>query len=368
MSKGLEGIYAAQSSISSIVGTTLTYRGYKIDDLAENSSFEEVIYLLWYGKLPTRKELGDLKEALYKASEVPTNVFFAVKTFPFDAHPMSVLRSAVSMLSLYEESADLIEEGNNLKLAFSLQAKIATLVAGIMRIRQGKEPLSPRKDFTYAENFLYMMTGKEPSKLASEAMDKALILHADHEFNASTFSSRVTVATLSDMYSGITSAVGTLKGSLHGGANEAVMNMLLEIDSFERILPYLKNAFSEKKKIMGMGHRVYKDGDPRAFILKELSKKIGIEMGETKWFDMSQQIEEMVFSEKGLKPNVDFYSASMYHAMGIPSEYFTLLFAVSRTSGWIAHMLEQYSNNRLIRPRAEYVGEGLRPYLSIKKR
>ena len=368
MSKGLEGVYAAQSSISSIIGTTLTYRGYKIEELSESASFEEVIHLLWFGNLPNKNELETMKERLFKESEIPSNVLFAMKTFPKEVHPMAVLRTALSMLSLYEEGIDIVDKEQNQKNAFSIMAKISSLVAAIYRIREGKELISPRKNFSYAENFLYMLTGEEPTPLFSEAMNKALILHADHEFNASTFSSRVTVATLSDMFSGMTSAIGTLKGPLHGGANEAVMKMLKEIGSIEAVDSYLQNAFANKKKIMGIGHRVYKDGDPRAFILKDLSRKIGEATGSTKYFDMSIKIEGIVEKEKGLKPNVDFYSASMYDAMGIPSEYFTLLFAVSRTSGWIAHMLEQLSDNRLIRPRAEYIGEGLRPYIEIGKR
>jgi citrate synthase len=361
--KGLENITVASSSISSIVGTTLTYRGYKIEDLAKHASFEEVIYLLWYGVLPTKKELTTFNETLFAHAELPKEVVRLLTSFPHDANTMEVLRTCVSALPIYVPI-----QKDNLVNAFHIQAKISTLVAALSRVRQGKEPLSPKKEFSYAKNFLYMLHGTTPTELEEEAFNKALILHADHEFNASTFSSRVTVATLSDLYSGIVSAIGTLKGPLHGGANEQVMHMLQEIKKPEHVETYLSHAFENKQKIMGIGHRVYKDGDPRAFILKEMSQRLTEITGNSDFFLISDAVEKIVENEKGLKPNVDFYSASVYHSLGIDTSLFTPIFAVSRTSGWTAHILEQYQHNRLIRPRAEYIGKTSETYVPLEKR
>lgn len=367
--RGLEGIVATTSSVSSIIESVLTYQGYDIDDLADNASFEEVIYLLWNGRLPKEAELSQLTSELANHAEVPKEIIDQMKTYPIGkVHPMAALRTAISSLALFDENADVMEEQANHLKAIKIQAKIPTIVTAFSRIREGLEPVSPRKDLGFAANFLYMLTGNEPDDISVDAFNKALVLHADHELNASTFTARVCVATLSDVYSGITAAIGALKGPLHGGANEAVMNMLLEIDKVENVEPYIRKALDNKEKIMGFGHRVYKKGDPRAKHLKDMSKRLTEITGETKWYEMSTKINEIVTGEKGLLPNVDFYSASVYHSLGIKSDLFTPIFAVSRTSGWLAHILEQYSNNRLIRPRAEYVGPQKQSYVSIDQR
>lgn len=363
MSKGLEGITVASSSISSIIGTTLTYRGYKIEDLAKYSTFEEVIYLLWYGKLPKSDELENLKKELCQEMGLPKGIITQIQGYPKSAHPMEMLRTAISSLAMYESNKE-----TNLPNAIKIQAKITSIVALIGRIKKGLDPVEPKTSLTLAENFLYMVSGVLPTKEEANIFDTALILHADHEFNASTFSSRVTVATLSDLYSGMTSAIGTLKGPLHGGANEQVMKMLEDIGSLDKVDAFLEESFSGKKKIMGIGHRVYKDGDPRAFILKEMAKTLTTKKGIGHLYFISEKIEEVVLEEKGLKPNVDFYSASVYHALGIETDLFTPIFAVSRTSGWLAHMLEQWSDNRLIRPRAEYTGATEAHYTPIHER
>ncbi|GIN11701.1 citrate synthase 2 [Shouchella clausii] len=367
--RGLEGIVATQSSVSSIIDDELTYHGYGIDDLAENASFEEVVYLLWNGELPTKEELESFSKELAEQASVPDEIFAQMKAYPIDSiHPMAALRTSVSMLGLFDDEAESVEEEKNYRKAIKLQAKIPTIVAGFERIRSGKEPIAPNKELSFAANFLYMLTGENPDAISVEAFNKALVLHADHELNASTFTARVCVATLSDIYSGITAAIGALKGPLHGGANEGVMKMLLEIGDFDQVEPYIRKALDNKEKIMGFGHRVYKNGDPRAKHLREMSKQLTDVIKESKWYDMSLRIEELVTSEKGLLPNVDFYSATVYHSLGIKHDLFTPIFAISRTSGWIAHILEQYANNRLIRPRAEYVGPNKRSYKSVETR
>lgn len=367
-SRGLEGVVAAESSISSIIDGVLTYRGIDIDELANNASFEEVIYLLWYGKLPTQSELDQLKNQLASNASIPQEVIDQIRLFPKGIHPMAALRTAISALGLYDQEADTMNEEANFHKAIRLQAKISTIVTAFARIREGKEPVAPNPEYGFAENFVYMLTGETPSEIAVDAFNKALVLHADHEFNASTFTARVTVATLSDMYSGVTAAIGALKGPLHGGANEQVMAMLENIGEADKAEEYIKNALNNKEKIMGFGHRVYKDGDPRAKHLKEMSEKLTKLTGEPKWFEMSVKIHEIVEQEKGLKPNVDFYSASVYYSLGIQRDLFTPIFAVSRTSGWIAHILEQYANNRLIRPRADYIGPQKQAYVHIADR
>ncbi|PIC67692.1 citrate synthase [Sporosarcina sp. P21c] len=367
--KGLEGIVAAQTQISSIIDDTLTYVGYGIDDLAENASFEEVVYLLWHKRLPNEKELAELKQQLEDNAEVPQGVLDHFKTYPIDkVHPMAALRTAVSLLGLYDEKAEDMSPEENYNKAVKLQAKVATVVTAFARIRKGQEPVAPKKGLSYAANFLYMLSGEEPADIAEEAFNKALVLHADHELNASTFTARVCVATLSDMYSGVTAAIGALKGPLHGGANEAVMNMLMEIGDEDKVEPYIREKLANKEKIMGFGHRVYRQGDPRAKHLREMSKRLTTLRGEEKWYNMSEKIEAIVTGEKKLPPNVDFYSASVYHSLDIDHDIFTPIFAVSRFSGWIAHILEQYENNRLIRPRAEYVGPGMQKYVPINER
>lgn len=369
VTRGLEGIVATTSSISSIIDDTLTYVGYNIDDLAVNASFEEVIYLLWHRRLPNEVELKELTLQLASSMELPKEIIEHFKMYDIkNVHPMAALRSAVSLLGLYDKDAEVMEVSANYQKAIRLQAKIPTVVTAFSRIRKGLEPVSPRKDLSFAANFLYMLSGKEPSPVEIEAFNKALVLHADHELNASTFTARVCVATLSDVYSGLTAAIGALKGPLHGGANEAVMKMLTEIGSLENVENYIKNKLANKEKIMGFGHRVYRNGDPRAKHLKEMSKKLTALTGQSEYYDMSVKVEELVTSQKPLPPNVDFYSASVYHSLGIDHDLFTPIFAVSRTSGWLAHILEQYDNNRLIRPRAEYTGPGMQTYVPIKER
>jgi citrate synthase len=369
VTRGLEGVVATSSSISSIIDDTLTYVGYDIDDLAVNASFEEVIYLLWHLKLPTKTQLEELKKQLAENAALPQEVIEHFKMYPIQkVHPMAALRTAVSLLGLYDDEADVMDTEANYRKAVRLQAKMPTLVTTFARVRKGLEPIAPRQDLSFAANFLYMLTGKEPADIAVEAFNKALVLHADHELNASTFTARVCVATLSDVYSGVTAAIGALKGPLHGGANEAVMKMLSEIGTLENVEPYVRGKLENKEKIMGFGHRVYRQGDPRAKHLKEMSKKLTELTGEPQWYEMSVKIESIVTGEKKLPPNVDFYSASVYHSLGIDHDLFTPIFAVSRVSGWLAHILEQYENNRLIRPRAEYTGPGMQKYVPIGQR
>ncbi|WP_147803410.1 citrate synthase [Alkalicoccus halolimnae] len=367
--KGLEGIVATQSSVSSIIDDVLTYQGYNIDDLADNASFEEVVYLLWNGSLPNKKELESFTKELAQANKIPDAVIEQMKSWPIEkVHPMAALRTAVSDLALFDEEADEMDEKANYRKAIKLQAQLPTIVTAFARIRQGKDPISPKENLSFAANFLYMLTGEEPDETSEKAFNKALVLHADHELNASTFTARVCVATLSDVYSGVTAAIGALKGPLHGGANERVMGMLSEIGDADKAEDYIKKAFERKEKIMGFGHRVYKQGDPRAKHLREMSRQLTDITGESKWYEMSVKIDEFVTKEKGLLPNVDFYSASVYHSLGIEHDIFTPIFAVSRVSGWLAHILEQYSDNRLIRPRAEYVGPEKQEWVPLEKR
>lgn len=366
--KGLEGIVAASSSISSIIDGVLTYRGINIDELAENASFEEVIHLLWYGKLPNRSELTQLQSKLDEYAAIPSEVINQMKTFPKNANSMAALRTAVSSLALYDESANDMTPEANLEKAIKLQAKLPTIVAAFSRIRSGQEPVAPKKGVSIAYNFLYMLDGAEPAEIAVKALDQALVLHADHELNASTFAARVTVGTLSDIYSGVTSAIGALKGPLHGGANEAVMVMLEQIGSLDKVESWIAEALAGKQKIMGFGHRVYKNGDPRAKHLQKMSRELGKLKGNMQLYEMSVKIEELVTGQKGLKPNVDFYSASVYTTLGIARDLFTPIFAISRVSGWTAHILEQYQDNRLIRPRADYVGPVNAKYIPIDER
>jgi citrate synthase len=369
VTRGLEGVVATASSISSIIDDTLTYVGYNIDDLAVNASFEEVIYLLWHRKLPTQLQLDELKKQLSENASLPDEVLNHFKTYPIaKVHPMGALRTAVSLLALYDEEADLMDDEANYRKAIRLQAKMPALVTAFARVRKGLEPIAPKADLDFAANFLYMLSGQEPAPIAIEAFNKALVLHADHELNASTFTARVCVATLSDVYSGITAAIGALKGPLHGGANEQVMKMLTEIGSLENVDAVIHEKLANKEKIMGFGHRVYRKGDPRAKHLKAMSEKLTELTGEPELYEMSVRIHNIVTGEKGLPPNVDFYSASVYHSLGIDHDLFTPIFAVSRVSGWLAHILEQYSNNRLIRPRAEYTGPGMQTYIPVEQR
>ena len=369
VAKGLEGVVATESSICSIIDDKLTYAGYSIDDLAENASFEEVVYLLWNGELPNAEQLKTIRTELANEMDIPEAIIDHLRSYDISkVHPMGALRTAVSLLGLYDEEADVMEKEANHRKAIRLQAKVATIVTAFARIRQGKDPVAPRKDLTYAENFIYMLNDREGEAIEIEAIDKALVLHADHELNASTFTARVCVGTLSDVYSGITAAIGALKGPLHGGANEQVMAMLMEIGEVDNAIPYVEEKLANKERIMGMGHRVYRTGDPRAKHLQKMSEQLTKLHGEEKWYEMSVLIEDYIKEHKGLPANVDFYSASVYHSLGIDHDLFTPIFAVSRMSGWLAHILEQYDNNRLIRPRAEYTGPGLRDFVPVDKR
>jgi len=367
---GLQDVVIATSGICAIDGERggLVYRGYEISDLAEHSTFEEVVYLLWYGRLPKRAELDNLKQELADNRAVAPQILDLLKSLPPAQHPMEVLRTAVSALSLYDpESEDMSEEANRRK-AIRLTAQLGTIVAAFARIRDGKDAVAPDPSLGHAANFLYMLTGERPDEEIARWFDIALILHADHSFNASTFAARVTASTLADMHSAITSAVGALKGPLHGGANERVMRMLLDIGSVDKAEDYVRGLLARREKVMGFGHRVYRTRDPRAAILCRMSEELCRRSGQMKWFEMSQRIEDLMIREKGINANVDFYSASSYYVLGIPVDLYTLIFALSRIAGWTAHVLEQYANNRLIRPLAEYTGPVDLQYVPIDQR
>ena len=354
--RGLEGVVACSTGISTIAGTTLLYRGYTIEDLAANATFEEVAHLLWFGRLPGAEELARFQRQLDDAMALPSESFGWFHGLPTDVHPMDFLHAVVAGLSLHDPDANVLNYEANLRKSVRLTARLGTIVAAYDRVRNGQWPLQPLPGRSIAWNFLYMLHGKEPSARRVRQLDTCLILHADHELNASAFSARVTSSTLSGMYSSVMSAIGTLKGELHGGANEQVMRMLLEVGSPKKLDAYLEEALSSKRKVMGFGHRVYKEGDPRAAILKRMSAELTAETGRPELFEMSAAMEEYMLDRKGLIPNVDFYSASVYYSMGIPIDLFTPLFASSRVAGWCAHVLEQYSNNRIYRPRGRYVG------------
>jgi citrate synthase len=366
--KGLEGVVAFTSEISAIVDVTLSYRGYTIEDLAEHSNFEEVAYLLWHNKLPNDSEWKEWKKNIVANYELPSELLTIMKQFPKTATPMEVLRTCVSLLSLWDidsqnDSPDALQ-----RKSIRLLAKMPALVCAWHRVRNGWDLVKPDPNKTIAQNFFYMLGGKEADPQVAKLFDTALVLHADHEMNASTFSARVTTATLSDVYSAITTAVGTLKGPLHGGANEQVMRMLEKIGSMEKCEPWLRNAIDKKEKIMGFGHRVYKNGDPRAKILRAMSKEITNSIGKGYLYEMSAKINDVMEGEKGLLPNVDFYSATVYHAMGIPTDLFTPVFAISRVAGWLAHVMEQLKGNRIIRPRSIYTGKNDQHWQALAKR
>jgi citrate synthase len=354
---GLEGVVAGESEICFIDGEEgiLSYRGYNIHILADNATFEEVIFLLWHGHLPRRDELDRLKADLVAHRAIPKPVQDFLGSVS-KSEPMDVLRTAVSMLSLYDPLArDMSPEGNAAK-AVKLMAQTATIVSTFDRLRNGKPLVEGDPNLSFAANFLYTLTGNRPDDVMERAFDVALTLHADHELNASTFAARVTAATLSDIYSSITSAIGALKGPLHGGANQDVIKMLLKAGTPDGAVALARETLAGKRKIPGFGHRVYRTEDPRATHLRALSEELGKRTGHIDLYLMSRRVEEAVDHEKGLNANVDFYSASTYYSLGIPVDLFTPVFAISRMSGWTAHVLEQYHNNRLIRPRAEYKG------------
>ncbi|MDX2130075.1 MAG: citrate synthase [Chloroherpetonaceae bacterium] len=367
---GLEDIVAATSDICLIDGIEgrLVYRGYDINDIVKGgASFEEVVYLLWFGKFPNRTQLDEFRRKLAQNRRLPREVVAHLYTIPTYAPPMEALRTAVSELALYDND-DTPMGNDKIQRSCKLLSQIATIVAFDDRIRNERDLIQPDPDLSFAANFLYTLTGKVPEDEVVRNLDICLILHADHELNASTFTARVIAATLSDMYSAVTGAIGALKGPLHGGANEQVMKMLLEIGDPSRVDGYIQKAFAEKKKIMGFGHRVYKTEDPRATHLRKMSERMGERTGIKKYYEISRRIEQLVLADKKLYPNVDFFSASTYFLMGISLDLFTPIFAISRTSGWIAHILEQYENNRLIRPTAEYTGPTHEQYVPLEER
>jgi len=370
VSQGLEGVVVLESKICFVDGLEgrLLYEGYNIHDLAEHATFEEVAYLLWHGDLPTRDQLDRLNRDLAAARALPEPVMELMKAFPKDALPMDVLRTAVSALGVYDPDTRDNSTEANVRKSVRLTAQIATIVAAAERLRTGKPPVAPDRDLSHAANFLYMLWGKKADADSVRALDIALVLHADHELNASTFAARVTAATLADMHSAITSAIGTLKGPLHGGANENVMRLLLKAGQPANAIPTVEAMLAAKEKVPGFGHRVYKTEDPRATHLRQMSEVLTRQHGMPQYYEMSRAIEQYMLKQKRIYANVDFYSATVYYALGIPIDLFTPVFAVSRISGWSAHVLEQYADNRLIRPRAEYVGPRNRVFVPIDQR
>jgi citrate synthase len=356
---GLEGVVVAETRLSRVDGEAgkLVYAGYSIEELAENVSFEEVCHLLWHGRLPDRSELAALRRQLGERYGLADHLLELIRAAPAAAHPMATLRTAVSAAGMHDPEADDLSREATLRKAMALTAMLPTITAATARIRAGRDPIEPRPDLSLAGNLLYMLNGAEPDQHQTRTMDVALTLHADHGFNASTFSARVTIATLTDVYSAVTAAIGTLKGPLHGGANERVMQMLEAIGTADNAGPWVRDALDRKEKIMGFGHRVYRAIDPRAPILRRL----GDDLGSSRWFEISDRLREVMREEmdrrgKKVYANVDFYSASVYEKLGVPTELFTNIFACARIAGWTAHIIEQLADNRLIRPKAKYVG------------
>jgi citrate synthase len=370
---GLEDVVATSSSICYIDGDRgiLAYRGYDIHDLATNATFEEVCYLLWHGRLPTRGELGELQSQFATARPLPEGALRLMRSLP-PSEAMDMLRTLASALAHFDPDVADNSPASNYRKAVRLTAQLGSLVAAIGRLEHGGSWIEPDPAMGFAASFLYMLTGQRPDALSTRAFDIALVLHADHELNASTFAARVAAATLTDVHSAIVAGIGTLKGPLHGGANAEVMKLLLDLGPTatpEKIESTIKGKLARKEKIPGFGHRVYQTMDPRAIHLRQMSKDLGKRVGQPQWFEISERIEAIVKGEKKLNPNVDFYSASTYHALGIPIALFTPIFAVSRCSGWTAHVLEQLSNNRLIRPRADYTGPSVpQPWIAIDQR
>jgi citrate synthase len=367
---GLEDVVVSSSEICFIDGERgrLLYRGFNIDDLVEHSTFEEVVFLLWYGALPSQKELSSHVEALATSRRLPAKLIRLLTDLPRKTDPMDVLRTGVSALAAFDPDAADNSREATLRKAVRLTAQLPTLVAAWDRIRKGKAPVLPNPRLSPAANFLYMLTGKKPGELATKAFDVALILHADHEFNASTFAARVTAATLSDVYSAVTSAIGTLKGPLHGGANEQVMPMVERIGDPANAEAWIRKALADKVRVMGFGHRVYHVEDPRAKHLRRLATELGRQAGSTAQVEILNTVARVMIEVKQIYPNVDLYSGACYAAMGIPTDLFTPIFAVSRIAGWVAHILEQHSHNRLIRPRSEYTGPTRATYVPIDRR
>lgn len=366
--RGLEGVIACTTGVSSIVDATLCYRGFTIEDLAANSNFEETVFLLWNDRLPKKNELETFSKQLSDHMDLNPDLVKHLQGLPHNIHPMTWLRTATSLLAHYDPDAQNEDSQSRMNVAMRLTAKMGALVALFERTRKGQAFVAPKKDKSLAWNFLYMLKGEEPEAEFVKVFDTCLILHADHELNCSAFASRVTASSLSDIYSAVVSAIGALKGPLHGGANEQVMLMLKDIGSLEAAREWIKDALAQKKKIMGFGHRVYKNGDPRAKILRGMSKELNEKAGMSQWYEMSKVIDDTVQNEKGLLPNVDFYSATVYNSMGIPTDVYTPIFAVSRVSGWLAHIFEQYANNRIYRPRGEWNGKVGQKWVPVSDR
>jgi len=374
LKRGLEGVLVAESDLSYIDGDDgqLIYRGYTIEELAREASYEETLYLLWHGELPTREQLDDFSQQMVEARELSDGVLDIVRELAeAEEEPMAAVRTITSALSAYDPDADadVTNSMANDRKSRRITAKMPTALAAYNRIRNGQEPVAPRDDLSHAANFLYMLNDEEPDAVLAETFDMALVLHADHGLNASTFSALVTTSTLADLHSGVTAAIGTLSGSLHGGANANVMRMLQSIDDSEKDpVDWVVDALERGERVAGFGHRVYNVKDPRAKILGEESEALGEAAGDRKWYEMSVAIEEYIAEEKGLAPNVDFYSATTYYQMGIPIDLYTPIFAVSRVGGWIAHILEQWEDNRLIRPRARYTGPKNETFVPVDER
>ncbi|MFD1642933.1 citrate synthase [Halohasta litorea] len=374
LKRGLEGVVVTESGLSYIDGDAgrLIYRGYAIEELARQASYEETLYLLWHGELPDSEQLSAFSEEMAAARELSDGVVEIIRNLAdADEEPMAAIRTITSALAAYDPDADadVSDAAANDRKARRITAKMPTALAAFNRLRNGNEPVAPREDLGHAANFLYMLNGEAPDDVLAETFDMALVLHADHGLNASTFSAMVTASTLADLHSAVTSAIGTLSGSLHGGANANVMKMLQEIDdSGKEPVDWVVDALDRGERVAGFGHRVYNVKDPRAKILGEKSEALGEAAGDTKWYEMSVAIEEYIAEEKGLAPNVDFYSATTYYQMGIPIDLFTPIFAVSRVGGWIAHVLEQWEDNRLIRPRAQYTGPKDADFVPVDER
>ncbi|WP_323674489.1 citrate synthase [Halorubellus sp. PRR65] len=374
LKKGLEGVLVAESALSFIDGDEgrLIYRGYEIEDLARGASYEEVLYLLWHGELPNREQYDEFRDTMATERHVDDGVIETVRELAEqDEEPMAALRTGVSQLSAYDPdaAADPTDREANLRKGRRITAKIPTILAAYDRVRNGNEVVEPREDLSHAANFLYMLNGEEPNEVLAETFDMALVLHADHGLNASTFTSMVISSTLADLHSAVPGAIGALSGSLHGGANQDVMEALLELDDTDmEPVEWVEHLLDEGRRVPGFGHRVYNVKDPRAKILGERSKELGEAAGDLKWYEYSSSIEEYIMSEKGLAPNVDFYSSSTYYQMGIPIDIYTPIFVMSRVGGWVAHVLEQYEDNRLIRPRARYVGSEHEDFVALDER
>jgi len=367
-SRGLDGVVAAVTQLSRVRGEEgrLTYAGYEIEDLAENATFEETCHLLWFGRLPNRDELEATTRILRRSAPLDPRVLEIIRSAAPRAHPMSVLRTAVSAAGAYDPEGEDGSAGTNLCKGIRLTAQAVTMTAAIGRCRNGEEPIAPREDLGLAANLLYMLRGVLPDEIEARTLDVAFVLHAEHGMNASTFAARIAAATLTDLHSAVVAAIGTLKGPLHGGANEGVMRMLMQIGSVEQAGPWVREALDRRQRIMGFGHRAYRTLDPRAPILRSMAARLQERAGDSKWLRISERVqetmrEEMERRDRKIYPNVDFYSASVYYTLGFPMELFTNIFACARMPGWVAHVLEQQRDNRLIRPGSEYAGpDGLR--------